>query len=226
MLVILKTRELHSPSLTLLFSLAVSDLLVGLIGQPFFVAFKIAELLGNFKVYCTLRMIQFFFGWITGSVSFIILSGFCIDILLALTLHLRYQNIVTIPRMVTVIIVVWVFCSALAISKIWLLDRWIILPAIIAPVAIVLTALCTSNIFHIARKHLRQIINQNEAMASIQTRAVDVLRCKKSAVTVIYVYGLLVVFYLPFLVVMIVESIYGVTRSVNLLMILRQLLFL
>ena len=119
MLVILKTRELHSPSLMLLFSLAVSDLLVGLIGQPSFVAFKIAEILGNFKVYCTLRVIQFFFGWITCGVSFIILSGICIDRLLALTLHLRYQNIVTVPRMVTVIIVVWVLCSAWIISKIW-----------------------------------------------------------------------------------------------------------
>ena len=51
MLVIWKTRELHSSSLTLLFSLAVADLLVaGLIGQTAsFVAFKKAELLGNFQ---------------------------------------------------------------------------------------------------------------------------------------------------------------------------------
>ena len=215
MLVIWKTRELHSPSLTLLFSLAVADLLVGLIGQPSFVAFKIAELLGNFKVYCTLRMIQFFFGWITCSVSFVILSGICIDRLLALTLHLRYQNIVTVPRVVRVCVVVWVFCSAWTVSKIWLGDTWIILPAIIAVFAILLTAFCTLKIFHIARKHLRQINNQSEAMAHIQKRAVDVLKCKKSAATVIYVYGFLVVFYLPFLVVMVVESVYGVTRSVK-----------
>ena len=216
MLVIWKTRELHSPSLTLLFSLAVADLLVGLIGQPSFVAFKIAELLENFKVYCTLRIIQFFFGWITCGVSFVILSGICIDRLLALTLHLRYQNIVTGPRVVTVIIAVWVFCSAWTVSKIWLGDRWIMLPAIMATVAILLTAFCTFKIFHIARKHLRQINNQSEAMAHILNRAVDVLKCKKSAVTVIYVYGFLVAFYLPFLVVMVVESIYGVTRSVKL----------
>ena len=216
MLVIWKTRELHSPSLTLLFSLAVADLLVGLIGQPSFVAFKIAELSENFKVYCTLRMIQFFFGWITCGVSFIILSGICIDRLLALTLHLRYQNIVTVPRVVTVIIVVWVFCSAWTVSKIWLGDTWIILPVIITVVAMLVTAFCTFKIFHIDRKHLRQINNQNEAMAHIQTRAVDVLKCKKSAVTIIYVYGFLVAFYLPFLVVMVVESVYGVTRSVKL----------
>ena len=44
MLFIWKTRELHSPSFTLLFCLAVSDLLVELFVQPSFVTFKIAEL--------------------------------------------------------------------------------------------------------------------------------------------------------------------------------------
>ena len=48
MFVIWKTRELHSPSFTLLFCLAVSDFLVGMVGPPF-VAFKIAELKENFS---------------------------------------------------------------------------------------------------------------------------------------------------------------------------------
>ena len=69
MLVICKTRELHSPSFTLLFCLASSDLLVGLVVQPCFVAYKLAELLENFSAYCKLRMVQFFFGWITSAVS-------------------------------------------------------------------------------------------------------------------------------------------------------------
>ena len=72
-LVIWKRQELHSPSLTLLFSLAVT--------------FMIAELLKNFKVYGTLRRSQFFFGWIICGVFFIILSGICFDRLLALTVH-------------------------------------------------------------------------------------------------------------------------------------------
>ena len=98
MLVIWKTRELHSPSFTVLFFLAVSDLLVELFGQPSFVTFKIAELKENFNAYCNSRMTQFFFGWITCGVSFITLSGACIDRLLVLTLHLRYKTVVTVPR--------------------------------------------------------------------------------------------------------------------------------
>ena len=89
MLVIWKMRELHTPSFALLFCLAVSDFLVGLVGQPSFVAYKVAELLEDFNGYCKVQMIQFFTGWITSGVSLLTLSGVCVDRLLALTLHLQ-----------------------------------------------------------------------------------------------------------------------------------------
>ena len=44
LLTIKKNRDLHTPSFVLLGSLAASDLLVGLVCQPLFVAFQIAEL--------------------------------------------------------------------------------------------------------------------------------------------------------------------------------------
>lgn len=216
MLVIWKTRALHSPSSTLLFCLAATDLLVGLIGQPSFVAFKIAELLEKFKAYCDLRMTQFVFGWTTCGSSFIILSVISIDRLLALTLHLRYDNTMTVARAVAVALAVWVLCAVLTISKFWLGDKWIILPAIIAIVTFITTAFSTCKIFSIARKHLRQINEQNQTMINLQNCTVDVLRCKKSAVTVIYVYATMLIFYLPFVAVMIVETIDGVTRTVKL----------
>ena len=80
--------DLNSTSHTLLFCLAVADVLVGLISQPSFAAFKTAELLRQFSVYCNLSLIQFFSGWIIGGVSYrLILSGISIDKLLALSLH-------------------------------------------------------------------------------------------------------------------------------------------
>ena len=217
MLVIWKTRELHSPSFTLLFCLAVSDLLVGLFGQPSFVTFKIAELNENFNAYCNSRMTQFFFGWITCGVSFITLSSSCIDRLLALTLHLRYKTVVTVPRVIKVVVVVWVLCSAWTFSKFWFGDKGIILPALIALVTILITAFCTFKVFKIARKHQRQIHEQNHATFVSNSCAVDALKCKKSlaAVTVLYIYGLPLISYLPFLAVMVVEAISGVTRSVK-----------
>ncbi|XP_068679621.1 melanocyte-stimulating hormone receptor-like [Montipora capricornis] len=217
MLVIWKTRELHLPSFTLLFCLAMADVLVGLIGQPSFVAFKTAEILQEFQIYCNLRLIQFFFGWITGGVSFLILGAISIDRLLALSLHLRYNSIVTFPRMMTLVVMVWVMLSVVVASKFWLGDKWVVLPIVINVLAVFTTAFCTCKIFYIARKHLRQINEVNRTAAyCIHNRTADVLKCKKSAVTVIYVYVVMLLFYLPFLAVMIVENVGGVTQSVQL----------
>ena len=109
MFVIWKKRELHSPSFALLFFLASSDFLVGFVGQPSFVAYKVAESLKKFNAYCNLRMIEFFCGWITSSVSFIILGAASVDRLLALTLHLRYKSTITVCRITIAMIAVWVF---------------------------------------------------------------------------------------------------------------------
>ena len=191
MLVIWKTRELHSPSFTLLFCLAFSDFLVGLLGQPLFVAFKSAELLGKFDAYCKLRLSQFFIGWITGSLSFVIVSGVSFDRLLSLKLHLRYKATITVPRVLTLVASILVSLSILTILKLWLKDNWIIIPATIFSVTSLVTAVSTFQIFQIARKHQRQIFQQNQTMGQPFCRTVDVLKCKKSAVTVLYVYGLM-----------------------------------
>ena len=214
MFVIWKTRELHSPSFTLLFSLAASDLLVGLVVQPSFVAYHVAKLLENFSAYCKLRMIQFFCGWIASGVSLFTLSGVCLDRLLALTLHLRYNSLITVPRVVTAIVGIWVIVSAGTIVKFWF-DKWVILPGIGAVATLLMIAFCTSKIFQITLKHQRQINAQNQTMIILQNNTVEVLKCKKSAVTVLYVYGLLLAFYLPFIVVMVLEIIHGTTLSVR-----------
>ena len=214
MLVICKTRELHSPSFTLLSCLAASDLLVGFVVQPCFVAYKVAKLLNHFSAYCRLRIIQFFSGWITSGVSLLTLTGVCIDRLLALTVHLRYSSLITVPRVAMVILGVWIVSSAGTIIKFWF-DKWVILPSIVVVATLLIIAFCTSKIFQIALRHQRQINAQDQTITSLQHNTVEVLKCKKSAVTVLYVYGLLLVFYLPFLVTMIHKAINGPTRSVR-----------
>lgn len=216
MFIIWETRELHSPSFVLLFCLAMSDILVGLVGQPSFVAYKIAESLESFSAYCNLRLIQFFCGWITSGVSFLTVSGISIDRLLALTLHLRYRSIVTVRRVITAMIAVCLVCSVATILKLWL-QKWIIIAVIIQLSAIATTAFCTGKIFRIVRRHERQIKGLNNAIISYPHRKKDinVVNCKKSAMTVICVFSLMLMFYLPFLVVMAVEMIIGERKSVK-----------
>lgn len=128
--VIWRKQELHTPSFILLFCLAASDLLVGLVCQPFYVAYKITELIDNFGAYCILRMIQSISGWTTTGVSLAILSGVSIDRLLVLTLHLRYNTIVTVQRVLQTVFVVWMLSVAIVMLRFWI-RQWLILPVAI-----------------------------------------------------------------------------------------------
>ena len=211
-----KDQHLHSPCFILLCCLAFSDLLVGAICQPFLVAHKIAELLDNFHTYCTLRIIHNLSGYITSGVSLFTLAAVSIDRLLAVTLHLRYSVIVTVPRVFLTAFSLWIFSTAVVILKFWMkIADWNFFPLVILFFTLFLMAFSTSKIFHIVRRHQRQINDQNMVALNLQTNMVNVLKCKKSAVTVLYIYGLLMIFYLPFGLTMLVEAFIGYTRYVK-----------
>ena len=211
-----KDQDLHSPCFILLCCLAFSDLLVGAICQPFLVAYKIAELVDNFPTYCVLGIIQNVSGFITSGVSLLTLAAVSIDRLLAVTLHLRYSVIVTVPRVFQTAFSLWIFSITVVILKFWVKTaHWNFLPLVILFLTLLVTTFSTSKIFQIVRRHQRQINDQNMAALSLQTNTVNVLKCKKSAVTVLYIYGLLLIFYLPFGLTMVIEAFIGYTRSLK-----------
>ena len=209
--VIWKTQELHSPSFILLSCLAAADFLVGLVCQPFFVAYKMAEIANNLSVYCTLRMIYNIPSWITTGVSLVTLSLVSVHQLLALTLHLRYNTIVTVPRVFQISAGVWIL-SITGITSRFYVRHWLAIPAATLLLTFFVTALSTLKIFQIVRKHQRQISLQEQ---SVQSNTINMLKCRKSAVTVIYVYGLFVIFYLPFHGMIFVEKFSGYTLTVK-----------
>ena len=207
-----KTQELHSPSFILLFCLAAADLLTGLICQPFFVAYKIAELENDFNAYCPLRMIQTLCGWTTAGVSLVTLSGISVDRLVALTLHLRYRTIVTVPRVIQIAICTWIGCTIVVLLRLWL-KNWLFLPLVILLLSFFVTVLSALKIFQLVKRHRRQINQQQQSIEN--NNMVNVFKCRKSAVTVFYIYGLFLLFYLPFCVTIIVDSFTGYTKVVK-----------
>ena len=106
----LKTSTLAKTLKTLLMSLAVSDVGVGLLVQPFFISLLVKWLQqsdpGSF-VYC-------FFAAIVGfvsSTSFFGVVTISVDRFLAIHLHLRYHELVTHKRVVAMVISVWVLSA-------------------------------------------------------------------------------------------------------------------
>ena len=143
--------------------------------------------------------------------SLAILSGVSIDRLLALTLHLRYNMVVTVDRIVRTVSVLWIVFTTAVVLRFWI-SKWIIFPAVLFLLTFVVTTLSTLKIFQIVRRHQREIRQQQQ---SIQINTVTALKCRKSAVTVLFVYGLFMFFYLPFRVMMLVDSFTGYSLEVK-----------
>ena len=209
--VIWKKRELHSPSFVLLSGLAASDLVVGLVCQPSFVAYHIAELMDDFDAYCALRIIQSISSYTTIGVSLATLTGISIDRLLALTLHLRYNEVITIRKIMLFALVSWVVSTSVVLLRFWI-SNWFFVPVVVLLITFLVTALSTWKIFQIVRRHQHQISQQE---LSVRQHGVNVLKCRKSTITVLYVYGLLLLFFFPLFVTIFVESFSGFTTTIK-----------
>ena len=113
-----RTSSLPKTLKTLLLSLAVSDVGVGLLGQPFYISLLVMWLqqsdLGcntykGFAIVSLSVALASFFGVIAVSV----------DRFLAIHLHLRYQELVTHKRVVAVVISIWVLSVFLSLMILW-----------------------------------------------------------------------------------------------------------
>ena len=217
LLAIKNTRDLHSPSYVLLGCLAFSDLLVGLLCQPLFVGVKIAEFEGSFTVYCWLRMLQSRSGWTTAGVSFFTIAAVSVDRLIALHLHLRYSAFVTVSRVLQATLVIWILSVILnVVLRFWMMtDEWFFIPLVIFVVVFLVLTVSTIKIFQMVRRHQRKIKSQTEAVSHLQSMTVNILKCRKSAVTVLYIYGLFMICYVPFFGTLITDMLHRYTIKIQ-----------
>ena len=91
-------------------SLAVSDLAVGLLVQPFYVGLLIKWLQRDDSTDATCTTFFVIINFLSAA-SFYGVVALSVDRFLALHLHLRYQELVTRKRVVAVVITIWVFSA-------------------------------------------------------------------------------------------------------------------
>ena len=201
-LAIRKTSSLPKTLKTLLLNLAVSDLGVGLLVQPLYIALLTMEKEQNAVnnsahnsnfVYKTFLILGNLFSF----ASFFGVAALSADRFLAIHLHLRYQEHVTHKRVVAVVTVIWLFSVSLSFLRPWTPVNIIYVSFAIIYVACLITvAVLSYKIYMAVRKHQQDIqalqiqqLAQNVAMANVG-------RLRKSAITAIYVYVVFVLCYL------------------------------
>ena len=213
-----KISSFPKPLKTLLLSLAISDLGVGLLVHSLYIADLIMNIEQSAKkrLHYTVYTAQRLFTLLLCAASFLSIIALTVDRFLAIHLHLRYQELVTHRRVVTVVISVWVCCSCFSL---FVLNRVLekvlaIINATIGAVCLTTTGLIYCKIYSIVRHHTDQIQalqlqpvgqNQNGELA-------NAARLKKTALATFYVYVVFVVCFLPHISVKAAYQIYGETE--------------
>ena len=221
LLVILKFPNLQTNSNILIFSLATTDILVGLVVQPSFVAYIASKLRLDFS--CEALMSYLFTEIFCLGLSILMLTLVCCDRYFAIVFPYKYLTRATKSRVIKAVVVFWgswflfnAVCRSLKVKN----DEFF------SPIASVVIALSFSlnivlnfKIFRVVRLHKRQIRAHNQAIFELKTRAspegpgqeTDIPRARlqdtRLAVTVLLISGVLIICYLPLMLTSVADMV-------------------
>jgi len=156
LLAIRKASSLPKTLRTLLVSLAVSDICVGLLGQTLYTSLLVKSLqlkIINCGIYMAFDALMGVFS-IT---SFVGVVAVGVDRFLAIHLHLRYHELVTYKRVVAVVISIWLLSATLPFIVMLGLNVFSVVISIFGVLCFVLTLAIYTKIYSAVRRHKTQI---------------------------------------------------------------------
>ena len=197
-----KTCSLPKTLKTLLLSLAVSDVCVGLLGQPFYISLLVKGLQQE-NPDCNTYMVFDLMMGIFPIASFLGVVAVSADRFLAIQFHLRYQELVTQKRVVAAVISIWMTSLIFSLVALWVPSdvKFIILYAGGA-VGFLLTTVVYIKVYFVVRRHKNQIQANNVQREAQSCDTTSFVSLRKSAVGIFYVYLVFWVCYIPFFISM------------------------
>ena len=198
-----KSSSIPATVKKLFLSLALSDFAVGMLPQLMW-GIIIAVMLSktsngdsNFASFCPVIVTAcYFFAFSLCSASFFTIAAIAVDRLLAISLHLRYHELVTSKRINMVLIMLWLTSGVTAsISILFPVANKII--ATFQVILLLLTTVAYIRIYKVVRYHRIQIQSQLQLQ---NFEVEDLHRQKKSAWNALIVYVTFLFCYLPFYV--------------------------
>ena len=210
-----KTWAIAKTLKTLLLSLAISDVAVGLFNQPIYTFFLVKWLqLDNLN--CNIYQALNIAGYLFSAVSFLGVVAVSVDRFLAVHLHLRYQELVTQKRVVVVVIGKWL-CSAFVSSiALWgLPSARSITESVVVVFGFIVTFVVYTRIYLTVRRHKNQIHSMQVQEVAHSDEIKHFIVLIKSTVSIFYVYLLLLICYLPFFICKAVIRVYGSSIALN-----------
>ena len=193
-----KTRALHTPSSTLLSGLAATDLAVGCVLQPLYIAMKLLEIHQHLEPYCRLRIALETLTMVVSGTSFLILTFIAVERYLALYLHLRYKAIITRQRMTFCLATSWLLPVIGALSRFWLSPRAVAsIAGSIIIACLLLNIWAYFQIFRFVKRHTTQIENTTSRLQA-SSSTVEISKYNKTVVTMATLLLILIVSFASF----------------------------
>jgi len=204
-----KTSSLPRTSKTLLASLAVSDVGVGLLGQPLYTSLLVKKLQQN-NPGCDTYIFFAFIISVFSLASFLGVVVLSVDRFLAIHLHLRYQQLVSHKRVVAVLISIWLLSVLIAFTLFWV--PFITYSSIIlclGVIGLLLTTAAYIRIYLAIRRHKNQIRALQPQHVAQTGEMENFASLIKSTINAFYVYLVFLACYMPFFIRFIACKIYG-----------------
>ena len=199
-----RTSSLPKTLKALILSVAISDLGVGLLAQPLYIARMIMDM-KNTNDQETYKKIVRVIGRTLAYASFFSVTAISVDRFLAIHLHLKhhelltYQEIVTYKRVVAAVILSWILSGFLALTGVLSGGYVCSLAAVTVGLVCLLTmGLIYFKIYIAVRRHTVQVHAQPaQAVAPNEENRSNFERLRKTAVGTFYVYLLFLACHLP-----------------------------
>ena len=206
-----KTTTFRSPSVVLLCGLALSDLTVGAVVQPFFIAKDLITLLSQDQSLKTLFLkVYNLLAFYVCGISLFTITAVCVDRLVAIQKPLRYPSFVTIPRVRCILVALWITCAILVNAKFWNDTIFLLLVAVSICACLFISAFSHVKIYKIVRDHKRRIQIQLEAVESNTVDVHNNMSVKTSALNALIVFLVLLACYYPYFIVFVVTSVFPI----------------
>ena len=207
---ILRTPSIRSPSVILLCNLAVSDLLVGLVVEPAYIAEQIVRTVTEpQKAVKTM-------GFAGCGVSLWTITAITVDRFLALHYHLQYPNLMTTSRAIYTIVTIWCIIMLFTFSFIWSPSIYHYFVATFGiTICLLVNLVCFIKIYRIVRRHQLQIHVQQQAVEnSTDTNKQQIRQSTRNAKNIFIYFLAMILCYSPFSIVVIILGFTGVDLKV------------
>jgi len=195
------SSALPIPLKILLISMAVSDLGVGLLVQPLTIAVYVLDLKGESTIpvlYESMNTICLIPASFFTYASFFSVTALTIDRFLALYLHLRYKELVTRKRIVSVVIFIWILSAVLSLvyrlSLIETADGFFIAMEVLC---LVVNAAIYCKIYEVVRRHTKHLKTLQVQQETQRSDIANVAKIVRSTISIFYVFVVFSICYIP-----------------------------